>query len=277
MMKIPILTYHSLDIAGNDYANNDLVAFADDIEQIVANGFRIRPLSRIVDDWLEAPQRLESAPVVALTCDDGSDFDFHDLPHPVAGKQRGILNILRDFHERPGRDPVSVSATSFVIVSPAARRRLDQTCLIGKGWWNDDWWQPAIDSGLMGIASHSWDHNHDTLPAGAFTGIERGTFRSIASETLADYQVALATEYLMQRAKNPGASLFAYPYGKSSEFLVKDYLPRRAGAIGIEAAFADKPEPLHRESNRWELPRYVFKRDWTSSLELKRILELATG
>jgi peptidoglycan/xylan/chitin deacetylase (PgdA/CDA1 family) len=273
MMKIPILTYHSLDIAGNDYANNDLVAFADDIEQIVANGFRIRPLSRIVDDWLEAPQRLESAPVVALTCDDGSDFDFRDLPHPVAGNQRGILNILRDFHERPGRDPVAISATSFVIVSPGARRRLDQTCLIGKGWWNDDWWRPALATGLMEIGNHSWDHNHESLDEGDSPGVARGTFTTIATEELADYQIAQASDHLSRFAPNPARGLFAYPYGEMNEFLVKDYFPRRGSRLGIKAAFSDEAGPLHRDSNRWALPRYVCRRDWRSPSELRGILD----
>jgi Polysaccharide deacetylase len=277
-MRIPILTYHSADIRGNDYGDNDLVALASDIEQITRSGIRIMPLSTIVELWLTSPHVLESHPTIAITCDDGTDFDYRDLPHPVAGLQRSALNILRDFHAGPlGSRQRTLSATSFVIVSPSARSRLDETCLIGGGWWNDDWWVPAIASGLMEIASHSWDHNHDTLAAGDFVGVERGTFASIVSEALADYQVASATDYLMRHVKNPGAALFAYPYGKSNEFLVKDYLPRRAGAIGIRAAFADKPEPLHGASNRWELPRYVFRRDWTSSLELERILELATG
>ena len=77
-----------------------------------------------------------------------------------------------------------------MIVSPSARARLDETCLIGKGWWNDDWWSPAIASGLLEIGSHSWDHNHDTLPAGEFAGVGRGTFDSIVSDALADYEVA---------------------------------------------------------------------------------------
>jgi hypothetical protein len=276
-MRIPILTYHSADIHGTNYGDNELVALASDIEQITRSGIRIMPLSTIVDLWLTSPHVLEAHPTVAITCDDGSDFDYHDLPHPVAGHQRSVLNILRDFRAGPyGSLQRTLSATSFVIVSPSARARLDETCLIGRGWWNDDWWPPAIASGLMEIASHSWDHNHDTLSAGAFAGVERGTFDSIASEALADYQIAAATSYLMRRANNPGASLFAYPYGKSNEFLVRDYLPRRAAAIGLKAAFTDEPEPLHRASNRWELPRYVSRRDWKSPLELKRILELAT-
>jgi hypothetical protein len=275
-MRIPILTYHSADIHGTSYGDNELVALASDIEQITRSGIQIMPLSTIVDLWLTSPHALDSHPTLAITCDDGSDFDYHDLPHPVAGHQRSVLSILRDFHAGPlGSRQRTLSATSFVIVSPSARARLDETCLIGRGWWNDDWWSPAIASGLMEIASHSWDHNHDTLPAGDFFGVERGTFESIASEPLADYQIASATSYLMQRVKNPGASLFAYPYGKSNEFLVKDYLPRRGAAIGLKAAFTDKPEPLHRGSNRWELPRYVSKRDWTSPAELTKILELA--
>jgi hypothetical protein len=277
-MRIPILTYHSADIHGTSYGDNELVALASDLVQITRSGIRIMPLSTIVDLWLTSPHVLESHPTIAITCDDGSDFDYHDLAHPVAGPQRSVLNILRDFHAGPhGSLQPTLSATSFVIVSPAARARLDETCLIGKGWWNDDWWSPAIASGLMEIASHSWDHNHDTLPAGAFAGVERGTFASIDSEPAADYQIASATSYLMQRVKNPGASLFAYPYGKPNDFLVRNYLPRRAAAIGLKAAFTDHPEPLHRASNRWELPRYMSKRDWTSPLELKRILGLATS
>ncbi len=275
MMKIPILTYHSADIRGNDYRDNDLTALAEDLEQITLNGIRIVPLAKIVDLWLTASDDLSLQPTVAITCDDGTDFDYHDLPHPVAGPQRSILNILRDF--RSGKHRLSqpeLSITSFVIVSPTARARLDETCLIGKRWWNDDWWKPALDSGLIEIGSHSWDHNHDTLPAGDFPAVVRGTFDSIVSDDLADFQIATATRHLMKFAKNPATSLFAYPYGKSNAFLVEDYLPRRAAAIGLKAALADKAEPLHRDSQRWDLPRYVFRRDWNSPEELGRILAL---
>ena len=50
-----------------------------------------------------------------------------------------------------------------MIVSPEARAELDRTCLIGRGWWGDDWWPQATAGDLIAVESHSWDHNHDTL------------------------------------------------------------------------------------------------------------------
>ena len=272
-MKVPILTYHSLDIEGNDYGTNNLVAFASDLEQISSNGFRILPLSTVVDLWLTNPAELESRRTIALTCDDGSNFDYHDLPHPVAGQQRSIINILKDFGGSTGsRQPVPC-ITSFVIVSPQARTTLDQASLIGRGWWSDEWWNPAIATGLMEIANHSWDHNHENLAEGEFPGVERGTFASIVTDPLADYQIANASDYLHRNFPNPGAGLFAYPYGKSNAFLASEYFPRRAGEIGVKAAFADNPEPLHAASDCWQLPRYIHRSDWKTPSDLQRILD----
>jgi len=273
-MKIPILSYHSNHIDGNDYRDNDLVALANDLEQIEASGFRILALAEVLDLWLARSRQLD-APTIALSCDDGADFDFRDLPHPVAGTQRSVLNILRDFRAaRPSSQP-GLSVTSFVIASPAARAVLDRTCLIGTGWWTDDWWKEAAHTGLMDIASHSWDHNHHTLEGQGPAGIERGTFESISSDALADFEIAQASDYLWKVAPNRGARLFAYPYGEANEFLVTDYLPRRAKALRIDAAFTTDPEPLHIHSNRWAIPRYMFRRDWRSPEDLQRILDEA--
>ena len=271
-MKIPILTYHSLDIHGTGYASNDLVAFAHDLEQVHASGYEVLPLSRVVDLWLGDRAALESRRIVALTCDDGSDFDYRDLPHPVAGPTRSILNVLKDFRGSRRAPSFAPSVTSFVIVSPQARDTLDRTCLIGRGWWGDDWWQPAVGTGLMEIASHGWDHNHESLPEGRFPGVPRGNFAFIDNDEIADYQIAQAAEFLRARAPNPGAGLFAYPYGKANAFLARDYFPRRAEAIGVKVAFADKPEPLHPGSDRWQMPRYVFKRDWNTPEGLRAVL-----
>ena len=273
-MRVPILSYHSYHIDGNDYGDNDLVAFACDLDQIEANGIRIRPVSAIVCDWLSgAPEA--AAPTIGLTCDDGSDFDFVDLPHPVAGKQRSMMSILREFRaRRPGRQ-AGLSLTSFVIVSPQARSELDRTCLIGKSWWNDSWWTDAARSGLMEIGNHGWDHNHHTLGPSKFAELKRGTFESIDTEALADFEIAQASGLLRKMVPNPGTSIFAYPYGESNEFLVKDYLPRRANDLGIVAAFNTDPEPVHAHSDRWKLPRYMFRRDWRSPSDLQRILDEA--
>lgn len=274
-MKVPILVYHSTNIAGNDYGNNDHVALASDLEQIDANGFRILPLHEVVSRWMAAPHSLENEKVVALTCDDGADFDFHDLPHPVAGMQRSMLNILRDFcKRRPDAQP-NLFLTSFVIVSPGARAILDREGLIGKMWWNDDWWPDAVRSGMMGIANHSWDHNHHCVPAGRFVGVRRGTFETITTEALADQQIRFSSERLWAMAPNPAASLFAYPFGRANDYLAQEYLPLNASRIGVSAAFISAPEPLTRNSNRWRLPRYVFGRDWDSAAGLQKILDQA--
>ena len=274
-MRIPILTYHSLDIHGPGYGDNDLVAFAHDLERIYASGFEAMALSKVVDLWLADRKALAGRRVVALTCDDGSDFDYRDLPHPVAGTTRSVYNVLADFRAAARWPRAAPSVTSFVIVSPRARATLDRTCLIGKGWWGDDWWKPAAASGLMEVASHGWDHNHESLPPDDFPGVPRGNFDAIDNDALADYQIAQAAEYLRAHAPNPGLALFAYPYGKSNPFLAGDYFPRRGEALGIRAAFADNPEPLHAGSDRWQMPRYVFRRDWRTPEGLQKVLDAA--
>ena len=272
-MKVPVLAYHSMKIHGNAYADNDLVALASDLETIHARGFRIVPLAHLVAEWRRLPSAWDGQRIVALTCDDGGDFDFEDLPHPTAGTQRSVLNILRDFHARH-RD-ASPHMTSFVIVSPEARRELDRTCMIGRGWWNDTWWREAAASGFMHIANHSWDHNHDALPERFSHGVARGTFRTIDTQPLADAEIRVAQSFLVQQAPNPGNALFAYPYGESSEYLVAEYFPRFAPQLGLTAAFSDGPDFFGADANPWKIPRFVFGRDWKSRAGLEAILAAA--
>lgn len=270
-MKIPILTYHSMAIDNNEYSGNDHVALAQDLELIHQLGFKVMPLFEVVDRWLHDSRSLDSQKIVALTCDDGPDFDFHDLPHPGAGMQRSMLNILKDHKSRHGN--IDAHLTSFVIVSPEARTILDRTCMIGLKWWNDDWWSDAVASGLMGIGNHSWDHNHDSLTYASFEEVERGTFKSVDNYGIADYQIRQAAEYLKVKVPNPSAALFAYPYGKSNEFLAAEYLPLHGTSVGLKAAFADDAVPMTSSSNQWRLPRFVFRRDWKTPEDLQKLLQ----
>ena len=48
-MRALVLTYHSGNLAGNDYSTNNLVALAEDLEQIRALRLPIVPLRSIVD------------------------------------------------------------------------------------------------------------------------------------------------------------------------------------------------------------------------------------
>lgn len=276
-MAIPILTYHSQNISGDEYANNDHVALAEDLELLSASGWRIVPLAEVVNMVLR-PENDWPRKIAAIAFDDGSDFDFNDLPHPVAGPQRSMLNIMRDFNgAKPSRQP-TLHATAFVIVSPDARVILDRTCMLGTRWWNDGWWSAAVASGFMDIGSHSWDHCHETLPMIAQRHQQKGNFWGIDTEADADAQIRAAGELIMRIAPNRGAQLFAYPYGQANEFLVREYFPRQAidaSKCFVKAAFSTDAEPVTRRSDRWNLPRFVCGHDWKSSGDLAALLRSA--
>ncbi|MFI4969853.1 MAG: polysaccharide deacetylase family protein [Lysobacterales bacterium] len=273
-MRVPVLTYHSNNIGGNDYASNDHVALAEDLRTIHRKRLRIVPLSRVVDVLLgeAAESAVENA--VALSFDDGSWFDWHDLVHPACGPQRGFGGILRDFAATTG---ASVHATSFVIVSPAARTVLDRTCLIGRGWWGDEWWPGAQREGLIAIESHSWDHNHPTLPMTAQRAQRKGTFRTIDTWADADAQIRQAGDWLDAHLAPHRASLFAYPYGESNAYLTSDYLPRFMHEHRLRAAFGTEPVPVHGSAPRWNLPRHVCGQHWKDPGELERLLDSMTA
>lgn len=280
-MTAAILTYHAMRIHGNDYATSDLVALAADLHAITASGLRIVPLHDVVGRWLRSPEEVDREPVVALTCDDGSDFDAVDLPHPSWGLQRSVLGILSDYRSRHGARQPGLHITSFVIASPDAREELDRTCMVGRGWWNEHWWGGALASGLLAIGNHSWDHNHESLarPCGGMT--RGGSFTSIDSPAAADYEIRQADEYLRARAPNPGARLFAYPYGETNPYLSDEYFPAYRGSSpapaamepGFAAAFTTEPEHLSSRADRWRMPRFMCARDWKSPEDLLRILE----
>jgi len=120
-MRASILTYHSGNIAGNDYASNDLVALARDLDVVRALHLPVAPLRHVVDALLQRTGRPAKEKVVAITLDDGLDFDFIDLVHPFHGPQRSVYTTLRDHAKRHG---IFVHATSFVIASPDARRQI---------------------------------------------------------------------------------------------------------------------------------------------------------
>jgi Polysaccharide deacetylase len=272
-MRIPVLTYHANNISGNDYANNDHVAFASDLALVTQMGWRVMPLHVVVDELLVPREQLADK-VLAITFDDGTDFDFHDLAHPSCGTQRSMINIMRDFAaDHPGGQPF-LHATSFVIASPEARTAMDRLCMIGRDWMNETWWPDAVSSGLMGIANHSWDHNHECLEAGVRRGREKGNFHCIDTYADADAEIRDAAHYIAGKAPNKSVSLFGYPYGHVNDFLRREYFPRQAlSATSVtRAAFGTEPGMIAPGSDRWNLPRYVCGWHWKSSDELRAIL-----
>lgn len=93
-MKIPILTYHSINVIENTYAQNDHLALASDLKTIDELGFRVIPLSKVVE-WHQSKLPDEDVSrTVAITLDDGSWFDYYDLGHPTCERQVKFVDSL---------------------------------------------------------------------------------------------------------------------------------------------------------------------------------------
>lgn len=276
-MKIPVLTYHAMNVMGNSYTENDHTALVSDLETISELGFEIIPLSQVVD-WHRCSIADENVHrTIAITFDDGSWFDYYDLDHPTCGLQRSMINILKDFKER-NQSSRRVHATSFVISSPQARAVLDRRCMIGKNWWGDQWWSDAAASGIMDIECHSWDHVHPELDQVVQRHQVKGDFSQIESFPDCDIQFSKAGEYIHEvlggardgLGRRP--SLFAYPYGQVSNYAVTEFLPKNLSRHQFRAAFTTEPKAVSKTDNVWLLPRFVCGRDWQSTQGLKKIL-----
>jgi len=280
-MSIPILTYHSIHVDGDDYASNDHIGLQSDLTLLHRLGWQVIGLDALVrallsGDWSDLPARS-----VVLTLDDGSWFDWYDLAHPVYGVQRSMVNILRDFQQQHGSDAQpQLQASSFVIGSASARQALDRSCLIGLGWWGDDWWCQAHSEGLLKIANHSWDHRHAALPTELRyqpadhdgTGVEYGCFDQLSDEQEADWQIRQSQIYLHEILGTAPSPVFAYPYGQVPDWVASDYLPRYGPEMGLQAAVTTVAAMVTPDSNRWRLPRYVFRRDWHCVAQLQSLL-----
>ncbi len=274
-MRVPILTYHAVNVAGNDYSGNDHIAFAEDLRLITTQGFRIVPLAHVVDTLLGHTAH-DLNRCVALTCDDGTDYDFFDLDYPPHGTQRSFFNALLDFRQTHGiAAQPQLHLTSFVIASPQARTELDRHCLFGKGHMGEQWWGSALASGLMAIENHSWDHNHPQLSDIGCDNMARGSFFEVNNKTRADFEIAQARRYLNQGLAPYRSTLFCYPFSQVPEYLLEDYLPNHPLEHGLRAAFSDGAAPVTGDSRRWLLPRYICGHHWKSTQELRVILNQA--
>ncbi len=270
-MRVPILTYHAVNVAGNDYAGNDHIAFAEDLRLIHAEGLRIVPLYQVVDVLLAKAQH-DLHRCVALTCDDGTDYDYFDLDYPPYGMQRSFFNALVDFRrETDANSQPLLHLTSFVIASPLARAEMDRNCLFGQDAMNEHWWQSANSSGLMRIENHSWDHNHPQLGPSDCDSMPRGSFLEVNNAARAEFEIAQATRYLNEHLTVP-VSLFCYPFSQVPDYLRDDYLPNQLSRHGMRAAFADGATPVTEHSPRWELPRYICGYHWKTPEGLRAIL-----
>ena len=263
---IPVLTYHGISVNSDQYQGNDHIALQQDLRLIHSMGKKIIPLA-LIADWVSGRVPVDAvANGVGVSFDDGSWFDFYDLDHPVWGPQRSMFNILRDF-EKQAKAPVH--ATSFVIASAEARLILDKTCMIGKGWWTDDWWAEASISGLLAIGNHSWDHRHPTLPEYQHT---KGGFEQVDDYQENYRQIIEAQLYIAKVISRAGARLFAYPFGQFSNYTRQVFLPKHGVHSGLQGAFTTAGRLAQRSDNPWAIPRFVFGEHWNSADGLAEIL-----
>jgi len=272
-VAIPILTYHALHAPDRDYASNDHVALEDDLKLIRRLGFKIARLSEIAKITWADESSLKRGNWVGLSFDDGTDFDYLDIEaHPYLGHVKSFYTILKESGTTGGGDWPQPTGTAFVIASPEARSVLDKTCIAGLGQWRDVWWAEASRTGILEIGNHSWDHTHPTLETVAQRDQRKGTFKGIDNQADADAQIIRAGEYIQRLTNGHAARLFAYPYGETTDYLIEEYFPENIQRHRILAAFSTAGEYATRESNRWNIPRFMCGLHWKSPEGLEKIL-----
>lgn len=262
-MKIPVLTYHSTNIDGNDYHNNDHVAFAQDLQTIRSAGINIISAHKLVE-WLQGDLSLDaSQKYVVLTFDDGCELDYLDWHHPAHGIQSSFYSLMQSYE-------TDIHATSFVIASPQDRMILQDTCLAGHKIWGHHWWREVEHSGLISIENHSWDHVHMTLPRVQQKDNIKGDFKCIDTFSEADAQIGQATAFIESIISGKSVSLFAYPYGHYNRYLTEEYLPHRQNKIS--AAFSCDDSYVKPNSHLWNIPRFVCGLHWRNAPQLLDIV-----
>lgn len=273
--RIPVLTWHGYNVFGNTYETNDLIALREDLQTIHAAGFEVVPLADVArwvrgerggGDWCDRDH-----PVVALSCDDGTDYDWRDTVHPVHGAQLSFASSMTRFQAQCSGAQPTLSMSSFVIASPAARAQIDHGAMNAQVALNDHWWQAANDRGMMTIESHGWDHNHPTVSPVVQREQRTGEFFSIDTFAECDVHVRAASQFIESKGGRKPL-LFAYPWTQASDFMRREFMPRHAEANGLIAAFGGQSNYITRDSDRWYLPRFVFGPDWKSSAGLQEIL-----
>jgi peptidoglycan/xylan/chitin deacetylase (PgdA/CDA1 family) len=272
-LKAAILTYHSQNIAGGETANNDHVALAADLVAMHEAGCSFVPLSSLINGLFDGGPLDINGPLVCLTFDDGCNFDVRSLEFPGHGMQPGFLQIMEDFIGVHGNAAQpGMHATSFVIASPQARQLIDRKSLFGKGHMDDDWWFEADAHPLLSIGNHGWDHNHPDLEEERY---RRGGFEVVDTHEHCQQQVVRSSEFIGQKTGRP-PRFFAYPFGESSSYIREEYFPLHQDEHRCLAALGTDPGELTKLSDRWNLPRFVCGRDWSSPTDLLALLALCT-
>lgn len=264
---VPILTYHSWQREGTTRERNDHIALAADLKVLSRLGLRTCSVLDIVACLFARGGDLSPvAGCVALSCDDGANWDFRDDGAATDGSATSLRRVLAASSGLPGMERAHRQLTCFVIASREARRLVVAQSKIPGLRLDSQWWRWARLGCGWEIGNHTWDHQHPAIYGEA---AERPV---IATEAVAAQQVARAQRAIGRAMWPFRPRLFAYPYGTVSAYLRDEYFPRHAESLGLRAAFTSEPAPVSRGVDRWAIPRYVQGHHWHNEDELVRLL-----
>lgn len=273
--RIPVLCYHSGAIFGTRYGLNDHVCLADDLKTLANRGYKVLPAPDLVDLLagripLEA---ISGEKLVSLTFDDGRNFDYYDYQGSEWGTVKSFHSIVKESTKFLPQFSAGPRAVSFVIASPEARKILDVTCGDGNDEWQDSWWRECAEEGILGIANHSWDHVHDTLPVVRQKDNLKGSFYEINTFEDAERQIVDAQRYIDQVTGNRSVPVFGYPYGHVSSYLRDEYFPAHGARIGLKGGFNTIGRAVRPGDNVWDIPRLVCGANWKTPQEFEQMLD----
>ena len=264
---VPVLTYHPGYSTSSTYETSNLIAFREDLRMLDRLGFQIVPLSWVVE-WVLGGRAVPPQ-AVALTFDDGADSTYLDSLDADGNPRPSFLKVLEEFQAEVGveRQPY-LHLTVFVIASSRAREEISQEADV----LNDYWWRAAQESPLIDLGNHSWDHNHQNVQVRCDQA-EPAQQGFLAIDTYAEAMCEVAhAAAVIHRVTGLWPTLFAYPYGQSSDYLRDEYFPEFLEQHRTQAAFGTEARPVTRDSSRWNLPRYVYGADWLTPAKLQQIL-----
>lgn len=297
--KVPILLYHSRHVEEPcTYGHNDLLALAEDLETLHAEGYTVMPLYWLTE-WAMGWRSGATLPkkVVGISLDDGYDSDFLDraINIPEGCPTKSAYTIIKEFREKYEDElpDLSPHMSVFVIASREVRRLLED------GQFGDNWWAMAHHSPYMEVYNHGSDHDHtiiqeplweplfeEWLPASGHGISAKGEFVGKLDPVRVDnlissrIHIAYAAEYIASRI-GVWPDLFAHPMGRVSNYTRDVYLPYYFHEHGTVAAYCTEkvargPRPenyLQRGQNRYCLPRLTHNYSWRTPEEFLAILQ----
>src|SRR5690606_17795625 len=99
-------------------------------------------------------------------------------------------------------------------------------------------------------------------------------FIAIASATDCDVQVAKAGDFIQQKLNGLRPTLFAYPWGQASDYMLQEYMPGHQSRHQFRAGFSIEPHSVSKDDELWFLHRFVCGRDWKPPEELINLISL---